>query len=376
MGLVATRGIIPLDELDNQTYAAASAHYATDNIFALKIAYPNWRANGDVGGTEVVTGGALAIRSSVEYPLGKFTRLNWNGVALGSIANGATGWCDMTPVCIPRGAMFRIHLQLDGASGTPCFTNDKGHRPNSALGDAVEQTNTDLTMTGGESDGFDGYVVIRPAAIVGWTTRPSFAILGDSRQAGFADETVDESGDTGQVARALGREYGYANMGIPSGYSDAFVSSGTRRTEIAKYATTIVCAYGINEFMSGTSAATVLADFATIAARLRPRRFIGCTVVPYTTGTWTNPSGAGQTIDTTSNGTRITHNGNMRSVAWPLDKCFEVADYIERARDDGRWAAPGYTADGLHETTLANLAIQLQRGSLAPPGAFYVMPMT
>jgi hypothetical protein len=376
MGYVATRCILPLDETDNLTYAASSAHYATDNITALKIAYPNWRSNEAAGGTEIATGGALAIRCGIEYPIGKYTRAYYAGAVQGSIPNGETGWTDLTTVRIPRGEMFRVHLQLDGASGTPCFTGDKGHRRNAALGDAVQQTATDLTLAGGETDDFDGYLVIRPAAIVGWTTRPSFAILGDSRQAGFSDETVDATGDSGQIARALGREYGYSNMGIPGGYVGTFVSSGTRRTALAMYATHIICGYGINDFIDGTASATVQADIATIAGRLRPRPFIQATITPYATGTFGSSNGSGQTADVTSNPLRISSNNFWRGIGAPIDKCLEVADYIELSRDDGRWKGPGYTPDGLHETSLANLAIMVARGSLATPGSFYYMPMT
>ena len=110
---------------------------------------------------------------------------------------------------------------------------------------------------------------------------------------------------------------------------------------------------------NGRTAVLAYADLLTIWALLQPLSVFSCTVNPASTSTDSFATTANQTT-VASNAQRVALNNLLRTSGMSSG-VFDLADVVESARDSGLWKAPGYTADGLHESQLASLAIANSR---------------
>lgn len=392
IGQVATRCYVPSGNGSSTLpFNIRTFHYARDNITSIKIAFANWYVpNGaGPGAAETPVPGTMTWFASIEYPVGVFHQLTFGGATSGTIPTGTTGWSDFTTVFIPNGAMFFVRMYLQGSGGIPYFPGDVPHG-NATAGDAVNQSSTNLTLSGTVPDDNDGFY-IWPTSIVGRTSKPSLAIWGDSRCVGALDATVDATGEQGEVCRAIGTSltpgtggYAYINMGCSADRLANFVASHTLRVALSNYCTTIVCSYPINDLNAGTSVATLQGYLQTVSQYLRPRQFYQITIPPFTTGAWTNPSGSDQT-GSGFPANRAAFNAWVRTNgAGTLDGFIEIAGGTEIGgplSPSGLWHAPGFTSDGLHELTLGNLSMQTINGgfvapNLIPPGGFGFMPIS
>jgi hypothetical protein len=382
MGQVATRSFIPSSLGDTNTYMSRTLHYARDTITTIKIAIPNWLVldNAGAGGGETASGGTTTVLASVEYPSGSFWPLYFSGSRTGTIASGGTLWTDLANVFIPNGALFFIRMSLVNTVGIPYTDSVTGVHITVSSGEALQQTATDLTTSGTVTDGFSGTLSMFPVAIVGRTTRPSICIIGDSRQTGLGDATPDATGDQGEIGRAFGPNYAYMSLAMSSERASQWATGSTQRALLAPYCTTIIGDLGINDTVfDGNAAATVEGNIKAIAAQFKPRRCYWTTFPPVTTGVWTNPAGTDQTVNG-NDAIRTAVNDWTRAINPPLDAMIEVADTMEISRNSGKWHAPSFTTDGIHETTLANNKLLFANGGpivsgLIPPGGFGFMPL-
>lgn len=344
---------------DTSTYMARSFRYMRGNVNALRVAVSNFYVTTGAGGAEAGVG-TTTVSGSIEYPSGTFYPLTWAGSSSTTIAALSYKFSDARSVRIPDGAMFFIRLRLSNTVGIP-YT-DPGGGPNIYIagGDALEATATDKTTSGTVNDSGFGGLMIWPSAVIGYTDRPGPAIIGDSRQAGLGDVTVDATGDQGDIARALGGIYGYQNLAVSGNEIDDFTASSTVRRALARYCSHIIDCSGINDIVfGGTSDATARTRLTAAAALFPGRPYLPATLSPVTTGAWTNPAGTDQTI-TAAEGDRASHNDWRRTDPFGYGY-IEIADYQEITRNSGKWKAPGFTTDGIHATTAGAQAVVVTR---------------
>lgn len=321
-----------------------SAHYARDDIGALQLVYCNWYVKTS-DGTETATGGTMSLKTSIEYPVGVFTQVKGGGSATWTIASGSTGVSDLTAVSIPRGALFFVRTSLHNASGVQYMDQIA----DATLGDRISFVATDLTMSGTVANDVPGYCFV-PSAIIGQTRKRSVLVLGDSTTLGLKDTADGTTGDMGTVARSIGGSVAYTNGGTPSDRAAWAKTNSTKRIALSAYFSDIIFGYQKND-----PTGTFQADIITLA-NLYPvtARKSAVTSTPQTSGAWTLVNGSDQTVVTNY----TSGNAFLAAVPQPFTRCFDINPAVSIAGTPTKWFAPSYTADGIHETQTANLAIK------------------
>jgi hypothetical protein len=359
IGAVANRSFVATEnDTQGLTWASRTFHIAATDIVSIAVADGAWRvaANGNSAG-EIACLGTTTLRRSVEYPAGSGTIYPLTyGVSrsiTGTMATGTTAWTNERSIRIPRGAKFYLHRQWVNASEVVFNSNGNGPTMNVAQGDAIQNTATDTTTSGTITDG--GFnLAMYPVAIVGRTRDASLAYFGDSRSTGLTDTTVDATGCTGEIGRAVGNKRAIMHLGVAGEHYAEIVNTtkGALRRALAQYASHWVSGYGINDISQGGSSSGVLALAIQLAAYAanNGRSFAQTTLPPYITG----GTPQGETA-------RIAFNAAIRAGASWLKDAIEIADYVETARDSGVWktSPSNYSNDGIHETTVGNQAIVL-----------------
>lgn len=337
---------------------------------------------------EAGTGGSAQFRASIEYPAGTFTQVLFSGVATGTAADNTTLISDEVTVSIPEDAQFWVRIWCDASVGI-AFLNSGGISPTTSvcanaasgydLGEALAFAASgisDQTMSGTITATTTSATapIVCPVAILGYTSRASVYILGDSRAFGAGD-TFDSAGDTGEVARSIGGDLGYINAGCYGDRSDNYILSHARRVELAQWCSHIVCEMGINDLRSGSggnsTAAALETRLQTIYGYFTGTPIYQTTVGPRATSTDSWATTANQTTDS-NNAARVTFNDDVRAGLATVEGYFELADCIESARNSGKWkvtgGANGYTTDGLHENRAGYLLVPA--ANAVPPATF------
>ena len=380
LGQVATRTFVPTTQGNSSsTFITRTTHFMrVPDCTEIKIAVPNWFVNANNGASTLETNctGSITLLAVLEYPSGKFTNFTFGGSSSKVVASGVTQWSDFCPAAIRYGDTFWIRLSITNTAtgGGPPFGGVGPCPPmNTSLGDALSQTSnlTAATITDG---GFGG--TLYPAAIVGRTNYPSVVIVGDSRAPGIAD-TPDATGNTGEMMRGLGANYPIMNLACPGEFGRIFASSAPLRQALMKYASIVVCSYGINDIDAGDSAATVKSTIQSIAALARPRRFYQSTISPNASST----DGFVTTVNQTpQNNTTISAvNDAIRgSSIVGVDGFFEVANIMSPVQDDGIWNVTGgnWTSDGLHGNSRANTHVSFLPNVTGPVGVGFMPTST
>lgn len=363
-GLIATRGGINTSITTTNTQVSSrSIHISRDAITALKVAFPAWYVRDTGPQTEITSGSDLTITASVEYPAGTFTQITFSGSATGTIPANTTLMSDYIPVAIPIGTQFYIRTYITG-TGIP-YDRESTHSVTfQAFGTAFEQGTsgiTDKTLSGTITASGLYYA---PAAIIGFTSKPSFIILGDSKSEGHGDVTTDSTLDIGGPSRYIGGTYAYSNFGKDSDDALAFIQNQhTNRVALFRYASHLFCAYGRNDLASnGVDSEGLLRELHTIwdMGTLNRMKIYQTTIGPTTTSTDSWATIANQTVSSSSwsptiDGYRITFNQKIRAnyVAYGLKGYFDWATGIESSLESGLFYADGtaYTTDGVHENS-------------------------
>lgn len=336
-------------------------HVARDDITAIRIAEANWYINSSMAETGM--GAGMTVSAAIEYPLNTCTRILWSGAASGTVATSATLVSDALAIAIPKGAMFAVRRYVTCANGIP-FTSfsdqtDRGfgidvfgYTPSGL----TDQTMSNAVVTTAQSPGLMHY----PAAILALTRLPSLGVIGDSRNVGVTTTSstaaFDSAGDLGEIQRSVAKYCGCLDLGVYGEKLQNWVASNARRRELAAYCSHICLSEGINDVTGGRSAAQIAADTATIAGYFPDKLLVLTTLAPVSTSTDSWASLGNQTTNA-NNGVRTAVNAARRTLPSPFVKCWEIADQVESARDSGKWTAPGYTADGTHESDAAYAAI-------------------
>lgn len=341
---VATRCQIPniRNASFNQTMTR-SAHFARDNITALKLAYGNWLALFNLG--EVGYGQPATYAAAIEYPASTFTQVFFSGATTGTAADLDEVISDYCFVNIPKDAQFWVRTWTSNAGGINYITTGAA----TGFGEAFEfgVTTTNKTMSGTLTDTGSGMYV--PMAILAMSSVPSPYLAGDSRVVGQGDTfTSARYNDVGELARSLGPQMPYINAGCPTEPPHLALTGSTRRVSLAKrFCTHVVSNYGINGVNAyARTGAQVLADLVSYWALFSPLPVFQTTLAPVSTSTDSWATTVNQTTAAT-NAERVNLNNALR-ISVGCAGIIELADAVESARDSGLWKAPAFTADGLH----------------------------
>ena len=359
----------------NNFWMGRSLHTATDNIASLQLVYANWILTHSPSVEDLGGGTTATYTASIEYPVGVFTQVKFGGSTSGTAASGAKLTSDATAVVIPQGAQFFVRTYRVHAAGSFLApVNGFGTTFGQAAGDACTfgTTNavTDQTMGGTvvHTGGASGFDMLTPTAIIGTTNRPTYFVIGDSRVDGGGTLISGQQTATNPCVGEIGPSFYNANVGfIISAIGMDMLSnwsSGlyTLSPGLAMYCSDVVSNHSINDFTTGSSAATLIANHQTLRASsaFAGKRYWTCTVAPDTASTDDWRTLANQTIFA-QDPARVAYNTAVRAGLPGMYGYFDIAAKVESSLNSGKWKVNGdghyMTADGVHESTRATALI-------------------
>lgn len=333
---------------------ARTFHYlrAPGLVADLKIALPNFAAG---GGSEVLTGGVLTAEVSVEYPVGEArAQCTFGGSTIGTAgADQPLLWSDCalaTP--IPDGALFFVYVSESNSVRLPYNGPGLGGYPYAGGGDAIEQTNVDKTSNGTVADQKIG-IGLWPVAIWGLTSARTIGVLGDSRQVGVTDLDGDATGNLGEVQRALGQQYAIQNVAASGEQAAQFLDASAIRRSLLAPTTTIIDALGINDVgrNGGYGSEWIKAKKAAVRDLFPQDDYWSVTLPPESDGDFNVVGGQKPTA---GNSVRLELNTWIRALGGGIYSGFLDPCAVVEEGDTGTWKVPGFTFDGVHETSAAN----------------------
>jgi lysophospholipase L1-like esterase len=360
---VATRAR-PLSSvaLSNKQIMSRTAHVASADITALKIAIANFRML-DSSSTETGLGGSTTCTASVEFPAGTYKQITFDaGSASTVIPDTTLIITDMTTgnLGIPAGATFWILMYKTSATGV-LYNSWR----NTAMGDLT------WTAASGVADRTMGGVItssgnysVPPMAIIAMTSAKAILGIGDSKTAGFGDSnesaTAAGPGQLGEIASSIPTDQPFVNIATGGMRADLWPTLATQRKKLLPYASHYFFNLGFNDiYNNAASAATCRTNVELILAEILAAN-PGARI---TLGTQSHKSTSTDSWATTGNQTTVgqtaqrnIYNGYVRagSIAGNNNGYFEISDQLETVRDNGIWkvtgAAFGYTGDGTHES--------------------------
>ena len=337
IGPVANRGGIPgIATSSFQNVSCRTKHIAMDSFLQCKIALPNFYLENNIGAI-------LTYQASIEWPVGTtVTVATFSGATSGSTIDGGllvSDWIQL-PSTIPRGAVFYSRVYLSGSS-VPYYVNPS--LGNGATGEwcifgttGGPAINRVASLTNESANNYGPGNYMKPSAILGYTTRPTYALVGDSRfQSNVAtqcDPFCNSYGGFGESQRSVDKLAGNINLGSSG---DSIVGSATnfsRRAQLSAYCSHVIIGYGINDFTATRTAANVIIYLYTFIANYFSNKGVYvCTVGPKsadTTSGWGTV--AAQTPDSTSHLQRTIYNSFLRSgLQAPVLGHIDSAQYYE-----------------------------------------------
>lgn len=324
-----------------------SHHRARDDISSMQIEFPNWYATS----AESAPGADATIYASVEYPLGSTpVRVYFGGMERGTIPDGGVLLSDTLSISIPDGAEFAVKTLYENSAGI-LTTVSKGdsstERRENGTGALSDQT---LTAT---QPSTLSTTIYAPSAIIGFSSKPAFFLVGDSKVAGSGDTSGLEF--KGELERTIGPRYAFITAGRSGASLSATVGSYVRRLALSSYCTHVVSQIGVNDIGAGRTSAQIVGDLETFSA-LFSQPFYQATITPRNTSTDGWATTVNQTVGANET-ERATLNNAIRAGVSGIAGHLEVADQVETSRNSGIWQA-GYTADGVHPTATGYQAIE------------------
>lgn len=366
LGQVATGSrLLQFTATANKQIMTRTPCWARDNISSVSVAFANWYSAASVApsnGTEAVLGsGAITVTAAIEYPVGNYMRLPFSGTIQGTIPAGNTLFSDTTalPTPIPSGAQFWVRAWANNPDGTIVTPYGAGTQSN------IGVTTADLTVTAGTITAND--FAYTPLAIIGMTTKPSIALVGDSRVVGVGDIPSGFPYYRGYLERLLGPSFATLNLGCGGDRAMWANVNYAKRGALLQYCSHIVCNYGINDIGTALhTAAQVHTDLQTLFAL---STFAGkptwqTAIEPKSTSTDSFVTETNQTT-ATYNGVIITFNNTLRAGIAGIQGVIDPTQYEQSIATPGVWQAPNgiaQTSDGLHQNQVCSLRVQ----SLAP----------
>lgn len=397
-GIVATRcGCIDGGYSAGQTVSInRSAHIATEHITRLRVIYPAWRVTQNA---ETGLDASSNMILFIEYPVGKTTRMTFNGEGYSAQSPSST-WSanattagenfssDWLTIDIPKGAVFYMRPGFQFTTATANGMPSNGSMlPNWGAGAATGSywegvklsTNpADLSLAGtdstggssGSNTGFNTNFSNRfvPLAIIGRTTRPSFFLAGDSIMCGVGD-AADGQLACGWMARALGNNFGYFQAGV-SGESVQGLTGASqfaKRGAMAQYCSHVVSAYGTNDVSGGRTPAQCIADIAAFRNKwFAGMPFYVCTLASRTTSTDGWITELNQTpVASDANLALFNDQIRLGAFAMRFNGVLDVDQITQNSYTGRKWKAFGttvnrMTADGTHPALFGSQYIAAQ----------------
>lgn len=370
VGQVATRTFIPSGRSTNafQIYSRTT-HFARENLSSVQVVLPNFYVgaqNAPSDGSEIIQSQAGTATVSLEKADGTIIRATCGGSTTCNLTAGQPYvTTDPIPVSLAWGEMIRVR-QWRSEPGGVLYMGPNIPYPGDQA--AYGATTPDLTA-GGTTTAAGTSVGITPAAIIGTTTRPSLCLSGDSGTHGYKDvQGPDATGDNGRVARSIGGQFAYINLGIGSDKASSAATKYANRLLLFSYCTHSIVQYGANDIINSATAASTQTNVQTLVGLIKPQVKTGIvdvtTLPPWSTSSDRFATTAGQTTFV-QNSARVTYNnivrgGGIAGSRFPL----EIATPVETTKDSGIWQV-GFTDDGLHELRAGALA-QAMAGGINP----------
>lgn len=324
-----------------------SHHVAMDNISSLKVAFANFFLG------EQSPGGPADITATVEYPSNTFTRLTFSGNTNAVIANGGYVVSDTVnlAVPVPRYSMLWVREWCSNGQGT-CFSQYEANTNYDSFV-ASGTTTPDITGGGGMAPSPSQQNWCAPLAIIGYTTKPSLLLLGDSRVFGFQDGTYSTSQNTdtnpffGQSRILDEQAYCSANMGVSGETWSDFLAHDVNRLFFTNFSTAVYCQLGINGLPVGLAT-----NYTYLASLISGLPLYASTLEPFSTSSDNFKTLANQTANA-SDSIRVQYNTLLRRGLVPgVISYMELANIVESSPNSGLWAVNGtsnnITYDGLH----------------------------
>lgn len=347
LGVVASRCQTPRDfNSGNKYLRARTRHIMRDNVPMMKVVYSNWYL---VSQAETPSTAPMLISLGLEYPAGTFTKITWGGAQLGIIPAGGdleSDWFEAPS----EGDEFFLRPWIYNSAGitTAPSKQDPTH------GDFCEFTGAVLTDTsmGGVITSTNATQAFLPSAIIGYTTKPSVLIVGDSIAYGgvITESTAfDASSDTGIIARPLGGiGVNYINVASASDEAQYAKLSFVRRGALGRYCSHAIVEYGRNDvFAHSRSQASMTVDMQILRAAIPGNvKTLLTTITPST--------GSG---DATFEPVRTAINAERRLVPAGYAGCIDIASVTGDGTNFETWKS-GYSTDGIHPVAAANDAVR------------------
>lgn len=345
-----------------------SGHFARDNLSSIALVFTNFYVATGVAGVETALGSNPAtIDAVIEYPVGVFTDVTFGGVVGGgSVPAGGMQVSDFTAVSIPVGAQFWIRSWYNNPDGIVTLPYGNGTQSNEGV------TVTNLCRTAGTITANTFHYPC--SAIIGMTTKPCVALVGDSRFVGAGETFNAAYYFRGHIERMLAPAYPILNVAVFADRVQWASVNYTNRSALLAYATHILCGYGINDLIAGgQSAANTLTRLQTLygLTGLTGKPIWQTTLEPQSTSTDVFVTETNQTT-VANNGPRVTFNTTSRAaLAANLVGLIDHSLFYEESQTtSGVWQAPGgvaITSDGVHLNTFGCVRIAAQ-GQI--PGPF------
>jgi hypothetical protein len=296
-GLVATRTLEANTFNTSNTWIMnCTYHIARQFIPAnsLQVVWQNMYVPNNTN-IETSTISNATYKASIEYPIGSNSGANgcptggtiagtctFSGVTQPSIAPLADAIANSCPhAAIPNGAAFRVRMLYVNPSGIPLemATNIIPQREGNLFG-----TGTPNDLTAGGAVAGATSVMYSPAAIIGTTTLPTVAIVGDSRSICQGDLISNVNvGDCGEIARWIGPHFAYTNLGVFGTTVQTALTNYTNRLRIVAFASHVIDEYGVNDIYANNRTANQVSTDRTSMATLLGKPTYGTTLPPETT---------------------------------------------------------------------------------------------
>ncbi len=369
LGAVAKRVNIPtFTDATVQQLNFRRGFIAMDDMTAPQMAFPNWYVDSTLH--EAGSGGTAVFGAAIERLDGTIIPLTWGGSATSpSVANGDNSTLsDATALATPikRGEWFAVRGHGEFSVAVPYYVLTSSS--SSTIGDAFETAasgQTDKTLTG--TIGTNSGKSFGPCRIVDYTTRRSWALIGDSNMKGGSSSTntdvADGTGDLGRFARAIGQFAAYTNMGCGGETLTGFLTGYAKRVALVADHTDVLCNFGVNDLSASRSASTILTDVATFLAiaGISTKRPKWATIPPVTTTSDAWATIANQTVAAWE-AQRVTLNNTLRcNKVVGLYGCVDICAAVESAINSGKLTVglggQAITGDGIHFFTLGCLMV-------------------
>lgn len=358
--------------LTNKQTNSQSRHQIMAPVSAIRVVVPNFfgtNPEAALGGTTTVT---LGMGTSANGP---FVPLNFSGSLQGTVGDNTILVSDITPLPASLantvGGFLFLRMFFNSVTGITFITFPAGGATamdvanGEAMNFAVSGLN-DLTL-GGTIVNSSVLLMVRPAAIIGYSSIAAPIILADSRGFGQNDGYANGTTNAGDSARGIGLHYPYIMLAQDGGSLSNWVGRvNANQVAISKFGTHFHNALGINDIVAGSRSAVQLTQDYVKALAFFPRMPASLqTLMPETTSTNSWSALSDQTVSA-NNSVRVAWNDQCRNSGVPgYGPCVDVGDIMESSRDSGliivnvtNPTANYGTNDGVHQSPLGCQLIQ------------------